>query len=245
MLVRDWMSTNVITVQPKDNMQKAIDLSMEYKISMLPVLDNGKLVGVVTDRDLKRAAPSHVALLEVKQILYHVRRVEVEAIMTRTPITVRDDATAEEVAQLLLKNSISGCPVMDSENRVMGVVTKNDLFKAMISATGLQKRGVSYGFLLEDRPGSIKEVTDVIRKYGGRLVSIMSSYDKAPGGYRFAHIRAFNEEDRTMQGLTEELKETATMLYFVDHRQNTREIYSSCSEAKQYVQLGAIAFGDG
>lgn len=243
MLVRDWMSTQVVSVHPRDNMQTAIDLSMEHNVSMLPVMEDGQLVGIVTDRDLKRAAPSHVSLLEVKQILYHVRRVEVEAIMTRYPVTVPVDATVEEVAQLLLTRKISGCPVVDPDGRVVGVVTKNDLFKAMISVTGFARKGILYGFLLQDRPGSIKEVTDVMREYGCRLVSIMSSYDKAPDGYRFAYIRAFNDEDRPMHELTEKLKNLATMLYFVDYGQNTREIYASGKDVLRDVQAGWAATG--
>ncbi len=243
MLVRDWMSTKVISVGPRDNMQTAIDLAMEYGVSMLPVLEDGQLVGIVTDRDLKRAAPSHVALLEVKQILYHVRRVEVEAIMTRYPITVPVDATVEEVAQLLLTRKISGCPVVDAEGHVVGIVTKNDLFKALISVTGFEKKGVIYGFLLEDRPGSIKEITDLIRKHRCRLVSIMSSYDKAPEGYRFTYIRAFNDEDRPMQELTNELRTKGRMLYFVDYKQNTREIFSSGTDPLPDMQAGSAASG--
>lgn len=244
MLVRDWMSTQVITVHPKDTMQTAVDLSVEYNVGRLPVTEDGKLVGIVTDRDLKRAAPSLVALLEVKQILYHVRRVVVEAIMTRDPVTVPLDATVEEVAHLLLTRKISGCPVVDPQGRVMGVITKSDLFKAMISATGFTKKGVLYGFLLEDRPGSVKEVADIIRKHGCRLVSIMTSYDRAPDGYRFTFIRAFTDEDRTTQVVTEELKKAATMLYFVDYTENRREIYSSCREAQQAPQTGVAGCGN-
>ncbi len=115
--------------------------------------------------------------------------------------------------------------MVDDEANIIGIITKNDLFKAMISLAGLSKRGVQFGFLLDDRPGSIKEVTDVIRHHGGRLASILNSYEKAPEGYRHVYIRAFNVDRETLSQLLEELKSRAKLLYMVDHRENRREIY--------------------
>ncbi len=227
MLVKDWMSTNVITLNVNDTMQDAINVSMEHHISLMPVMEEGKLVGIVTDRDLKRASPSDATLLDIQQIMYHLSRLEVGAIMSRYPITVPLDFTVEETAEVLLTNGISGAPVVDQKGEILGVITKNDLFKAMISLSGLTKRGLQFGFLLEDSPGSIKEVTDIIRKYNGRLVSILSSYEKAPEGLRNVYIRSFDIDRDSLPRLKEELKAAAKMLYMVDHRENKREIYES------------------
>jgi acetoin utilization protein AcuB len=227
MLVKDWMSKNVITLNVNDTMQDAINLSMEHHISLMPVMEEGKLVGIVTDRDLKRASPSDATLLDIQQIMYHLSRLEVGAIMSRYPITVPLDYTVEETAEVLLTNGISGAPVVNQEGEIRGVITKNDLFKAMISLSGLAKRGLQFGFLLEDSPGSIKEITDIIRKYNGRLVSILSSYEKAPEGLRNVYIRSFDIDRDALPRLKEELKAAARMLYMVDHRENKREIYES------------------
>lgn len=230
MLVKDWMSTNVITVDVQDTLQQAIKLSMENHVSLLPVLEEGKLVGVVTDRDMKRASPSDAALMDIQHILYHLSRLEVGAIMTRYPTTIPPDLTIEEAAAVLLNNKISGAPVVDEQGAIKGVITKNDLFRAMISLSGLSKRGVQFGLLLEDRPGSIKEVTDILRKHNARLVSILSSHDKAPQGYRHVYVRAFNVDRATLPKVKDEirevLKEKARLLYVVDHRENKREIYA-------------------
>jgi len=225
MLVKDWMSTKVITLNVNDTMQDAINVSMEHHISLMPVMEEGKLVGIVTDRDLKRASPSDATLLDIQQIMYHLSRLEVGAIMSRYPITVPLDYTVEETAEVLLTNGISGAPVVDQKGEIRGVITKNDLFKAMISLSGLTKRGLQFGFLLEDSPGSIKEVTDIIRKYDGRLVSILSSYEKAPEGLRYVYVRSFDIDRDALPRLKEELKAAAKMLYMVDHRENKREIY--------------------
>lgn len=227
MLVRDWMSTNVITLEVTDTMQHAIKISMENGINHIPVMEEGKLVGVVTDRDLKRASPSDATALDIQQIVYHLSRLEVGAIMTRYPITIPYDFTIEEAAEVLLENKISGAPVVDENRKIKGIITKNDLFKALISLTGLSKRGVLFGFVLEDRPGSIKEITDIIRKYKARLVSLLSSYDKAPEGQRFVYIRAFNVDRSTLPEMVEELKAAARLLYMVDHKENRREIFQT------------------
>jgi acetoin utilization protein AcuB len=225
MLVKDWMSAKVVTVNANDSMQHAINLLMENDISMMPVLEDGQLVGVVTDRDLKRASPSDAVMLDIQRILYLLSKLEVGAIMSRYPITLPMDLTVEEAAEILLKNKISGAPVVDASGRITGIITKSDLFKAMMSLSGLSHRGVQFGFVLEDRPGSIKEVTDVIRSYGARLVSILSSYELAPEGHRNVYIRAFNIDRDKLVNLKNELKKQAKMLYVVDHRENLREIY--------------------
>jgi acetoin utilization protein AcuB len=230
MLVKDWMSTDVITVDVQDTLQQAIKLSMENRVSLLPVLEEGKLVGVVTDRDMKRASPSDAALMDIQHILYHLSRLEVGAIMTRYPTTIPPDLTIEEAAAVLLNNKISGAPVVDEQGAIKGVITKNDLFRAMISLSGLSKRGVQFGLLLEDRPGSIKEVTDILRKHNARLVSILSSHDKSPEGYRHVYVRAYNVDRAMLPKVKEEirevLKEKARLLHMVDHRENKREIYA-------------------
>lgn len=225
MLVKDWMTKTVVTLEVTDSLQHAINLVMENHVSMFPVLEEGKLVGIVTDRDLKRASPSDMARLDIQQIIYHVSRVEVGAIMSRYPITVPLDWTIEEAAEILMTNKISGCPVLDEKGEIRGLITKSDLFRALIALSGLSHRGFQFGFLLEDNPGSIKVVTDIIRKYGARLCSILSSYEKAPQGFRNVYIRAFDVERDKVPDLEAELKSKTKMLYMVDHRENTRKIY--------------------
>jgi acetoin utilization protein AcuB len=225
MLVKDWMSTKVITVEVKDSMQQAINLLMEHDISMMPVLEEGKLVGVVTDRDLKRASPSDAVMLDIQRIIYLLSKLEVGAIMSRFPVTLSIDHTVEEAAEIMLNNKISGAPVVDASGEIRGIITKNDMFKAMMALSGLSHRGVQFGFVLEDRPGSIKEITDVIRGYNARLVSVLSCYELAPAGYRNVYIRAFDVDRESMGSMKEELRKKAKMIYMVDHRDNLREIY--------------------
>jgi len=96
----------------------------------------------------------------------------------------------------------------------------------MISLTGLRSRGIQFAVQIEDRPGSIKEVADILRKYGGRMVSILSSYDRVQKGYRKVYIRMYQIDRLRIPKLKEELKENTTLLYMVDLRENIREIYA-------------------
>jgi acetoin utilization protein AcuB len=132
----------------------------------------------------------------------------------------------EETAQVLLENKISGAPVMDKTGKVIGTITQTDLFRVLISLTGVASGGIQFGFYLEDKPGSIKQVADIIRQYGGRMVSILTSYDGVADGYRNVFIRMHSVERSKLQRLKDKLSEKATLLYMIDQRQNKREIFS-------------------
>jgi len=225
LLVENWMNPNVITVDADDSMLDATKLLKEHNIRHLPVLEKGKLVGVITDRDLKRASPSDATALEAHELLYLIANIKVREIMTKNPITVPYNYTIEEAAELLLQARISGMPVVDKDGDVIGTITQTDLFKVLISLTGVGKKGVQFAFLLEDRAGSIKDVADVIRAYGGRMASILSSYEKAPEGHRYVYIRMYDVDREKMPQLKEDLKKKAKVLYIVDSRDNKREIF--------------------
>jgi len=225
MLVKNWMSQPAITVNEKDSMQDATKIMKKNNISILPVLKKEILVGVITDGDLKRASASDATSLEIHELFYLISKIKIKDIMSGTPITVPPDFSVEETAEILLKNKISGVPVVDNQGHVLGIITQNDLFKVLMALTGVEKRGVQFAFLIEDRPGSIKEIADVIRNYDGHMVSILTSYEQAPAGYRKLYLRVYQMDREKLVDLKKELKEKATMLYLVDHRENKREVY--------------------
>jgi len=225
MLVKNWMSKNVIAVDINESMSDAIKLLKENNIKMLPVLKKDKLVGIVTDRDLKRASASDATTLDVHELLFLISKIKIKAIMTKDPIMIPEDFTVEETAEILLKNKISGAPVTDNEGKVVGTITQTDLFRVLIALTGVGTKGMQFAFLLEDSPGSIKTIADIIRKYSGRIVSILTSYKNATQGYRKVYIRMYDIERTEIEKLKGELREKATLLYMVDHQKNKREIY--------------------
>jgi acetoin utilization protein AcuB len=224
-LVKNWMSKNVVTINEEDSMQDAMKLMKQHNIRMLPVLKHGVLTGVLTDRDLKRASASDATTLDVHELLFLISKIKVKNIMSKNPISVPPDLTVEETAEILLNNKISGVPVVDESGNVVGTITQSDLFRVLIALTGVGKRGVQLAFLIEDQPGSIKSLADPIREHGGRMVSILTSYDHVPEGTRKVYIRIFGMDRAKLPNLKQELSKVAKLLYMVDHRENMREIY--------------------
>ena len=225
MLVKHWMSKQVITIDANDSMNNAIHLLKKHNIKMLPVMKQGKLVGIVTDRDLKSASASEATSLEIHELLYLISKIKIKEIMTKNPITVPLDYTIEETAEILLKHKISGVPVIDHFGDIVGTITQNDIFRTIISLTGVERKGIQFGLEVEDRPGSIKEVSDIIRQYGGRMASILTSYDLAPEGFRRLYIRMYGIDRFKLNKLKDSLREKASLLYMVDRREVKRETY--------------------
>jgi acetoin utilization protein AcuB len=174
---------------------------------------------------LKKASASDATTLEVHELLFLLSKVKVSSIMTKNPITIPFDYTIEETAEVLLRNRISGAPVTDQTGQIVGTITQTDVFKALISLTGVGKKGMQFAFQVEDRPGSIKEVADIIRKYEGRMVSILSTYDEVPKGYRKVYIRMYGIDRGKLPDLRKEFSQKAKLLYMIDHRENKREIH--------------------
>ena len=224
MLIKNWMSKDVVTVDVNDSIQDATRLLKKHNIRGLPVMENGKLVGIVTDRDLKRASASDATTLEIHELLYLISKIKIKEIMTKDPITIPVDSTIDEAAEVLLENKLSGAPVIDDNGRVVGIITQTDIFRVMVALSGVREKGIQAGFLLEDRPGSIKEVADIIRKYNCRVVSILSSYD-VKSNYRHVYIRACDCDRENLERLKAELKEKSNMLYLMDHIEKKQEVY--------------------
>jgi acetoin utilization protein AcuB len=226
MLVKNWMSKNVITIDADDSMQHAIKLLKEHKINLLPVMKKGKLAGVITDRDLKKSSPSEATTLDMHELLYLISKIKVQDIMSKKLYTVPEDYTVEETAELLLEKRISGVPVLDENGKPIGVITKNDIFRLLISLTGLGKKGVQIAVQLKDVPGAIKAVRELIRKYDGRTASILTSSENIPDGKFNVYFRIYQVEKAKLQSLVKEIQGKGTVLYMVDHRDGKRTIYS-------------------
>jgi acetoin utilization protein AcuB len=225
MLVKNWMSRNVITIDEDDSMQHALALMRDHKVRMLPVMHKEKLVGVVSDTDLKRAQASDATMLDVHEVLYLISKIKVHEIMSKNPITVPEDYTVEEAAQVMMENHISGLPITDHTGDLVGVITRHDVYNILINLSGLGKKGIQFAFLVEDRSGSIKVLTDLIRNYDGRIASILSSYENAPEGKRIVYIRIYELDRSKLPDLIQEFRDKGTLIYLVDHRDNKRKIY--------------------
>lgn len=215
MLVKGWMTTEVISIDESTSMMKAGQIMKESGVSRLPVLRDGKLTGIITDRDVKEASPSKATTLDVHELYYLLSELKVKDIMAKNVITCRPEDTVEKVAVIMLEHGISGLPVIEEKGKLVGIISKDDVFKVLISITGIYRGGTQFAFNLPDKPGSIKEVADVIRKHGARMVSILTSYDSCEEDCRHVFIRISDMEREKIEALEKELDENFILLYTV------------------------------
>jgi acetoin utilization protein AcuB len=184
MLVEKWMTKTPVTVNEGDSLATAIRLLKDKKIRRLPVLKEGKLVGIVSDRDLKEASPSRATSLDIWELHFLLEKLTVGEVMTKKVITITPETTIERAALVMMEKKIGGLPVLNAEKRLVGILTEDDVFRALVEVTGIQKGKTRISLLIPDRPGSIKDVADICREKGGRIVSILTSYAKVPPGKR-------------------------------------------------------------
>ena len=211
MLVKDWMTRDVITADEDVSIMKASKIMKEKGFQHLPVMKKGRLTGIASDRDLKEAHPSKATTLDIHELYYLLDKLKVEKVMSRNPHTVGGDETTDKAAALMLKHDISALPVVDQKGDLQGIITKGDVFRAMVFVSGIQQAPLQLCFEIEDRPGAIREVTDVIRAHGGRIVSTISTYEYAQAGFRHLYVRPRDVKDE--KALIAELKTRFKLIY--------------------------------
>ena len=211
MLVKDWMSSKVISVNHDASIMKASKLMKQNGIQHLPVLKEERLIGIISDRDLKEAQPSDATALDIYELYYLLDELKVNSVMSPKLFTITSEESVEKAAATMLKHNISALPVVNPQGELRGIITKGDVFRAFVSISGIYQAELQIGFQLEDRPGSIGQVAGVIRAHGGRIVSILTEYERAPEGFRFVYIRA--REVGNEEALFQELEGKFKVLY--------------------------------
>ncbi len=225
MLVVNWMSTRLVSIDPEASLGEALQLTKDYRVSRVAVVENDKLVGILTDRDLKRAGSSEAMPPPAEEIKRLHDKVKVRDIMTPNPYTAHIHETLEEAALTMLQRKVSGLPVVDDNGNPVAVITQSDIFRALISLTGVTQGGVQFSLEMEDVPGSLIRLADVIRENGGRVVAILQSYDRVAPGWRRLFIRVKGLDRAQLGSLKEQLKSLGHLRYLVDSQERSREIF--------------------
>jgi acetoin utilization protein AcuB len=215
MLIKDWMTRDPITISDDTSMIKAIHIMNEHRFRRLPVVSQGMLVGMVTDRDLKEASPSKATTLDVHELYYLLAELQVSEIMSRNPVSVSQDDTVEHAAQVMLERTISGLPVVDGAGKLTGIITQSDVFRAFMHIAGVLQGGVQFGLRLEDRPGILKEVADRMRALGGRLVSLLTYYRAPEDNQRDVYIRVKGLSPEGVAEIEKELAGRFELIYVI------------------------------
>jgi acetoin utilization protein AcuB len=131
-LVKDWMTPDPVTIGPDTTLPEAARLMKECRIRRLPVVESGRLVGIVTLGDIREASPSTATSLTIYELNYLLSRLIVREIMTHDPIAITPDTSLEAAARLMLEHKIGGLPVTDC-NKVVGIITESDIFRLLVN----------------------------------------------------------------------------------------------------------------
>lgn len=219
MLVKEYMTPDPVTVNGELSIVEAAELMKEKEVRRFPVMQGGKLIGIVTDRDLRSAAPSQVISFDsqerqlMPELHAFLSKIKIKDIMAHGVVTVGPEQTIVGAAQLMLRHRVSGLPVVDSRGRLLGIITETDIFKVLVDLSGSSSGKTTFALHLEDRPGSIREVADRIRAGGGRLASILTSYNLADPDFRRVYIRIMDLPAEQLQALEDDLRENFELLY--------------------------------
>lgn len=185
MKVRDRMSENVKTVGMDANINAAFSLMKENNIRRLPVVERGKVIGIITLSDLNRATPSSATSLSIHELNYLLAKTKIKDILPHKQnlITVGPDNYIETAAKLMRRNRISGLPVLENE-QLVGIVTETDIFDALIDILGVKKTHSRIDLYMADRPGTIAAITGIIAAKGKNILNTVVYFDEKKSRYK-------------------------------------------------------------
>ena len=170
MFVGERMTRPVICVSPEDPINEVLAMFRNEHIRRAPVMQEGKLVGIVSERDLLNASPSSATTLSVWEMNYLISKVKVKSVMSKKVITVDADTPIEEAARIMADKKIGGLPVV-SNGKVVGMITETDLFKILLELMGARQKALRVTATVPDQPGELAKITRAIASEGGDFIS--------------------------------------------------------------------------
>lgn len=173
MFVEQRMTSNPITIASTATIADASELMRINHFRRLPVVDNGVLVGIVTDRDLRAVSPSPATTLSIFELNYILAKMQIKDIMKKKVVKIKADATVEEAALLLYNNRIGGLVVVDSNEKVTGIITETDIFKCFVDVMGLIEGKTRLTIDVTDKVGLLNEITAVFCKMDINISSMV------------------------------------------------------------------------
>lgn len=168
MFVKTKMTTNPFTVSPDQTIPDAHEIMVQNGVKRLPVMKNGKLVGVVSKEDIERYSPSKATTLSMGEITYLLAKTKIKQIMSKNLVTISPDALLEEAAILMRDNKVSFLPVVDN-NKLVGIITESDIFDSFIELLGFREPGTRLTIEVNDEPGIMSNLTNIIGKHGANI----------------------------------------------------------------------------
>ena len=174
MFVINRMTKNPMTVTADTKVDEVAHLMKKHNFRRLPVVDDGKLVGFLSDSDLMRVAPSPATTLSRYEINSLLEKICVRDIMKKDVVSVNVDATIEEAALIMYKNKIGGMPVVSNMGAVVGVITETDIFKTFVDVMGLADGKTRITLEVTDKIGVVKDIAEIFGQAGVSIDSLIT-----------------------------------------------------------------------
>jgi len=177
MFVRDRMSAPVVTITADTSFPDALKLMRDHQFRRLPVVDRkGELVGIISEADLLHAEPSSATSLSIWEVQYLLIKLEIKTIMTKEVVTATPDTPVEDAARLMVANKIGGLPVVDEQDRVIGIITETDIFETFVEMLAGGRPGLRLTLRVPERKGVLATLATTIFELGGSIESVGSFY---------------------------------------------------------------------
>ena len=174
MFVAARMTKHPVTVSSEATIGDVDRLMKKNKFHRMIVVDNGKLVGYLSDRDIMRVAPSPATSLSKFEIRSLLDGLKVSDIMQKKVVTVNEDATIEEAALIMYNNKVGGLPVVSDVGAVVGIITATDILKTFVNMMGLPRGKTRITIELEDKIGAVAEISKIFSENGINIDSIIT-----------------------------------------------------------------------
>ena len=213
MLILDWIKPNVVSITPEATLLKCRKLFKEHQIHRLPVVDaDGIVVGILSITDLQSYMPVHATPLEIIEALDLLENTKAKQIMTVNPVTISYKSTVDRAAQIMTEKRVTCLPVVDDDEKLLGILTEWDVFKALVDITGVAQDGVDMDFVLENKRGTLRELLDQLREEGMRIISVLSSFQA--DGKRQVKLRFHSEDAAAERRALEKLQAHPGLRYW-------------------------------
>lgn len=174
MLVKDFMSTKLITAEKDLKIFDAVELMKQHDIHRLPVVDNNRLIGLITEGTIQAAMPSKATSLSVYEVNYLLNKTSVADIMIKKVETIREACLLEDAIYQMRSNNINVLPVLDESNGLIGIITNNDIFDAFLDVTGYKEKGTRVSILIpHDEEGVLAKLTSIFSSEHYNIVQIV------------------------------------------------------------------------
>lgn len=181
MLVGERMTRNPVTIQDTASIDDGLHLMRERKVRRLPVVDAaGKMVGIVSDKDLLHAAPSPATTLSVYELHYLLAKLTIKQVMSSPVITVTPDTPLEEAARIMADNKIGGLPVVEG-GALVGIITETDIFKILVELLGARASGLRLTVSAPAQKGVLARLTQALAERGADIISVVNYAAPDPG----------------------------------------------------------------